>query len=1241
MPDYSGSFSGSFQGTISGSLLGSGILSSSTQIDFTSIPNKPAQNQYITPFQSNQIRALTEFKQGNVLTPGTFPYFSASMQDRVVSVSQNVTTLSSSILTTVSNLSSSIASRMTAIELDVDVTGSDAQNLSFNSSTYVLSISNGNSVDLSNLAGGGSGGSGLAITASYTGSVLSQNIRSIDFTGSGVSVTNNGNAITVLVTGADSVSNAATASYISPTFISASVAAAGFGGGSDTALSQSTNPLTTFDGNRVVSNTSLPAGIYNTNFGTSGSLANFIEKVFFPNSVPVITTTGFTIQEFEVSGSVVGTVSATDAEAQSITFRTSSLYTADYFKISSAGEITLNTKSTKSMNTDSTPGSGSHPFLVEAVDTFNGVGSQTIYIHVNPNTAPVWRQTSTNGTEITSYTQSLNENSTSGSNKVRVYFTDAQSDTITIGTGSIPSEFSLTIGATYVQLNQVTASLDYETTPSYNFVLTASDQHYVSGDDTASISYLPFLISVTDNVSPVVNNQTLTAINENSSNGTTVGSITATDSEGDTIVFSNFTLLSAYLNSVGTNITSSLGGTSLYDPHADPFQCSSGGSVTRKNGVYLNSDVADRYVYLVTISDAYNTTTDTAEITIPIDADTSSTIGSDTQTYYIVESAVSGADLTTNTNGYTAGSVTFSSAASQMWKVNSVPAGYVRFTNGTTQYTGSTSLGLELANNISGSIYTSGSTLQIQITASETSFETTKQYRTHTLKVTPNLAPIIASNTAAYSSYFNTNGARSPQNLAIVSFGEPQSGIGDTINHSSFQLVSSSAGFSHVKVGDDYYIYANTNVPAGIYTFSGSVSDSFGKVGSGSASFPFSITIAQAPTGTLTTNGTFYVIETARSGAFIYTSTNGRTGTQGDLGVTYSPQYNSAAVASFTSSNALVSVTTAGALSIGQNVSGSYTSGQTFTSTITFRDQYNNIGSGSITINVAPNSVPTGSFTPIAANLTASISANTGLISASISDMETDTPFSMSLGGTNAADLYLVPQNANSSSYVIKNVSTISTGQTLTYDATIKDVHGKTRTYSSNTITIADPVALVYAYGWSGGSAASEATAIASLGDNGADGIAIDSGSVIAMFQSGSLGSTFTPSYIGGACTLYKSSSLTNLSDTSATGLSTLGYLNFSSTSQRVLILFASASNLGGKPASMYDSAPPDPTGTPNEYYVYAKDAAIPGTMGTGIYYFNLQTPHQGYSRWGMIFGEGKNNNNTRYYLMPDSASAP
>ena len=73
-------------------------------------------------------------------------------------------------------------------------------------------------------------------------------------------------------------------------------------------MSQSFNGFTIFDGNRVISNTNLPAGVYNTNAGTSGSLSQFIEKVFFPNTVPSITTNGFTIGEFVSSGSLVGTV---------------------------------------------------------------------------------------------------------------------------------------------------------------------------------------------------------------------------------------------------------------------------------------------------------------------------------------------------------------------------------------------------------------------------------------------------------------------------------------------------------------------------------------------------------------------------------------------------------------------------------------------------------------------------------------------------------------------------------------------------------------------------------------------------------------------------------------------------------------------------------------------------------------------------------------------------------------------
>jgi hypothetical protein len=1214
MADYTGSFFGSFQGTISGSLLGSGIVSGSTQIDFNSIVNKPTT---IQPFQANSIISNNRFREV------TYPAISASTSTRFTTIESNASTLS----TQTTAVSASTSTRLTTAEANVTTLQGQIQAAvsgtvppgTISGSPQIAEL--GYLTSASAAATGFGSGGGSVPSGTISGSTQ---ITALGFVNS-------------TQTSSMSVLSALTASFISSTFISASAVASGFGsgGGTDTALSQSTNTLTTFDGNRVVSNTNLPAGIYNTNFGTSGSLSNFIQKVFFPNTVPVITTTGFTIQEFEVSGSVVGSVSATDAEAQSITFRTSSLYTAGLFRISTAGQITLNTKSTASMNTDNTPGSGSHPFLVEAVDTFNGLGSQTIYIRVNPNTAPVWRQTSTGGSIVTAFTQSLNENSTAGNNKVRVFFTDAESDTITIGTGSVPPQFSLTIDSTYVQLNQVTASLDYETTTHYNFVLTASDQHYQDGDDTDSIAYLPFRVSVVDNVVPVVNNQTLSAINENSANGTTVGSISANDSEGDIIVFSSFTLISAYLNSVGTNITSSLGGTSLYDPHADPFQCSSGGSVTRKNGVYLNSDVADRYVYLVTVSDAFNTTTDTGEITIPIDADASSTIGADTQTYYIIESATGSDNLTTNSNGRTAGDITFTSAVSQMWVVKSNPIGYVRFVGGNTTATASTTPALELAQNVNGSglTFDLGSTIGIEITASETSFETTKQFRNHTLNIAKNFAP--SGSMVRTDANLNTNGARVGNPLVTLTWTDVES---NTLDNSTFTLTSNTGLSSNWNGGYVYTISPTGSVSAGTYFVSASVKDQYGfRFGSSSVSF----TIAQAPIGTLTTNGTFYIIETARSGALIYTSTNGRTGTQGDLGVTYSPQYNSAAVQSFTSSNALINVTSVGALSIAQNVSGSYIGNQTITSSITFRDQFDNIGSGSITINVATNSVPTASFTAIGANLTASISANTGLVSASITDVETDTPFSMSLGGTNGSDLYAVPQNVNSSSYVIKNVSTISSGQTLTYDATIVDVHGKSRTYSSNTITIADPIGLVHGYGWSGGSPVDEATSIAALGDNGADGIGIDSGSVIAMLQSGSLGSTFTPSYIGGVCTLHKSGSLSTMSDTSATGISTLGFFNFSSTSQTLLIVFPSASNLGGKPASMYDSVPPDATGTANEYYTYAKDAAIPGTIGTGVYYFNLQSAYQGYTRWGMIFAEGQNTNNTRYYLMPDTASAP
>ena len=961
--DYTGSFSGSFTGEIVAvngvlsssaqvaanlpagvvssstqvSYGGTGLISSSRQIEYSQVKNKPVT---ITSFQKNAIVANNRFREV------TYPADSASVSTRLTILEQRES-------------SASFSSRLTVLETAVDATGSDSQTLSFNDGTSVLSISDGNDVDLSTLAGGG--GDGLALTASNEGSTLSKNVRTLDFVGNAVTATNVGSSVTVTIN-TGSVLPIPTSSITNfDTEVSRSVAAAGFGSGNgDTQVFSAGVDITInsgsgtveisgseFDGNRVVSNTNLPSGIYNVNFGTSGSLSNFIEKVFFPNSTPSITSHGFTIEEFEASGSSIGTATATDAEGQSITFRVASSYTDDFFKIASGGQITLNTQSTESMNTDNTPGSGSHPFPIEAVDTFNGVGSRTLYIRVNPNTAPKWRQTGVSGTVITTFTQSLNENSVAGNNKAQVFFTDDENDTITINTGSLPadfaSKFSLDIESTYVQLNQTTSSLDYEDITQFNIVLTASDQHYQDGDDVDSVAYLPFQVAVEDNTGPQVQDQVVGTINENSANGATVGTVTATDNEGDTIVFSNFTLSQANLNG-GADIKSTLdaGAGNLYNPARDPFQISSAGVVTRKNGVFLNSDVANRYLYTVTVTDAFNTTTDTGIITINISDDVQSTITDNWTNPYIIESAVDGDYVRVNSNGRTGTIAQWSSAVSQRWEVSSE-----NDLIEVTTLTGS-STQLRVKNDVSGSLnsFDGDNRISVRLTASEHGFETTKQYIDVDVRVAINNAPNITfTNT---STNLNTNGARPSNNLVTIVLGDPE---GDDINHGSFTFTDPSGQLTTVQSGNNYIVRPVNNLSGSkTYEITASVKDEHGfRTNTEEHTF----TIAQAGTGTLTGDTNSFIISNAVSGANIQDATGEGNGNNSDLNVSYSPNYNSQAVQSFTSSNSAIVVDNNGGLTLARDISATTSqSGDTITSNITFRDQYDNVGSGTVTVTV-------------------------------------------------------------------------------------------------------------------------------------------------------------------------------------------------------------------------------------------------------------------------------------------------
>ena len=71
------------------------------------------------------------------------------------------------------------------------------------------------------------------------------------------------------------------------------------------------------------------------------------------------------------------------------------------------------------------------------------------------------------------------------------------------------------------------------------------------------------------------------------------------------------------------------------------------------------------------------------------------------------------------------------------------------------------------------------------------------------------------------------------------------------------------------------------------------------------------------------------------------------------VSVSYSPSYGSPVVTEFTSSNEAIVIDSSGNLTLGLDISGSVTqSGDTFDSTITFRDQYGNSDfTPSVTVN--------------------------------------------------------------------------------------------------------------------------------------------------------------------------------------------------------------------------------------------------------------------------------------------------
>ena len=128
----------------------------------------------------------------------------------------------------------------------------------------------------------------------------------------------------------------------------------------------------------------------------------------------------------------------------------------------------------------------------------------------------------------------MTENAASGTAVGTVAATDAEGDNLTFAIidgnaiGNANDAFAISAGTGELE---VAGTIDYETTPTYTLTVQVSDGMMLA---TAAITIN--VMNVNDNA-PTIAAQ-IFSIAENAANGAAVGTVTATDADGDALTFS-------------------------------------------------------------------------------------------------------------------------------------------------------------------------------------------------------------------------------------------------------------------------------------------------------------------------------------------------------------------------------------------------------------------------------------------------------------------------------------------------------------------------------------------------------------------------------------------------------------------------------------------------------------------------------------------------------------------------------
>ena len=240
------------------------------------------------------------------------------------------------------------------------------------------------------------------------------------------------------------------------------------------------------------------------------------------NESPVISDQTFSIAENASNNASVGTVAASDPEGDTLSYSIESGNTGDVFAIdSSSGQITV----VGTLDRETTP---SYSLSVQVTEVSDGgttglKNTGTITINVTDiNESPV----------ISDQTFSLAENASNNASVGTVAASDPEGDTLSysIESGNTGDVFAIDSSSGQIT---VVGTLDRETTESYLLAVKVSD-----GGTPALSSAATITINITDiNESPVINDQTF-SLAENASNNASVGTVAASDPEGDTLSYS-------------------------------------------------------------------------------------------------------------------------------------------------------------------------------------------------------------------------------------------------------------------------------------------------------------------------------------------------------------------------------------------------------------------------------------------------------------------------------------------------------------------------------------------------------------------------------------------------------------------------------------------------------------------------------------------------------------------------------